>query len=337
MLLTHQERTLLTAMTIAIIVTTGLILWLSFHRQSNSTILANKNVHVIDTGGYQEQEPNLTEQAKTNKNRIAKFDISQYNPPLLPSEVGPIDWNRLADAIQTAYTQYDAFVIIHGHDTLTYTASALAFILENLNKPVILTDGPIFPAILKASTTQIPEVMVYSNNNLYRGCCTSTLVRGFTSFHTNTLTNRNSLQKPSTQMTVRPLNPNISVVVVKLFPKITAEFLAQLGNTKKMPNGIVLETYGKGNSTIDAGFLSVISKMVQQGVVIVGVSQTHGATPPFSMDEKLVTAGVLDGEDMTTESAVCKLYFLLSHEPNRQNIGRLMSNSLRGELSNIIN
>jgi L-asparaginase len=331
MLLARRERTLLTVLTVVIIVTVATILWISFRTQAKSDVLANKRVRVIDAGGH--IEPDLEEKVAKNKNRISTFHIERYNPIIQAAEVNPADWNQIASDIASSYTHYDAFVVVHGPDTLAYTSSALAFILENLGKPVIITQGPLFPSLLAASTTIIPEVMVHSRGNLYRGCCASPVTGGFTSFRTNPLNIRNCVGKPSIPLTPKPLNPRVKVVVIKVFPGINAGFMEQMGYDKKAPNGIVLETYDTGRSTTDPSFLDALTRLARQGVTIVGVSQSHGATPPFSMDDRLVAAGVLDGEDMTTEAAVCKLNFLLTYEKDRRVIGHMMSKPMRGEVS----
>lgn len=321
---------LLSALTGAIIVSMAAIIWISFRTQSKTDVLANKRVRVIDAGGH--IEPDLEEKVAKNKNRISAFEIDRYNPQLVASEVNPVDWNQIATDIANSYSKYDAFVVVHGSDTLTYTSSALAFILENLSKPVIVTPGPLFPSILVASTTVIPEVMVHSRGNLYRGCCTSPITNGFVSFRTNPLNVRNCISRPSVPLQLRPISPQVKVVVIKLFPGINAEFIERIGYEKKKPSGVVLETYDTGTSSTEPSFLDAIARMAKEGVVIVGVSQSHGASQPFSMDDRLVSAGVLDGEDMTTEAAVCKLYFLLTYERDRKMIGHAISMPMRGEI-----
>ena len=164
-LLTQNEKSTLIILMTATLAAIAISVYLSINIQKkNDHILYNK-IHIIHTGG--EVEDKFKENYKSKRYH---YNLESYEPLMKSSNIVPNDWNIIAKDIGRKYQHYDAFVIVSGRDTLAYTASALSFMLENLSKPVVFTDGEVASAVKLASKTKIPEVMVASGGQLLRGC-----------------------------------------------------------------------------------------------------------------------------------------------------------------------
>jgi L-asparaginase len=271
----------------------------------------------------------------------------------------PKDWNKMGEYIQKHYDDYDGFVILHGTDTMSYTASALSFMLENLKKPVILTGSqlPLFEtrndarenlinAILIAGNYNIPEVCVLFNNKLFRGNRSTKI--DASSFDAFVSPNFPTLSKIGTHIRVRfdllqktndkPLelqtinSPIINTL--RIFPGLSVNMLESYF---QMPlNALVLETYGVGNAPEDSHFLSVIQQATERGIVVVNCSQCDYAKvrmSDYATGSALLTAGVISGGDMTIEAAVAKLFYLFSKDLSLDDVKSHMIKNLRGELT----
>lgn len=326
--LTQREKSSLVFLIAGAMIATVITIYLGVNIQRmNEDILSNK-IHVIHTGG--EIEENFRKKYEHN---MGKYNINSYKPLMNSSEIVPKDWNIIAEDIGRKYNNYDAFVIVCGQDTLVYTASALAFIMENLTKPIILTDRDVDSAVRLSSKTKIPEVMIASGGKLLRGCRTvhksSEL---FTSPNYPPLEVRNCLQCPREPPQIKFINPKINIIVVKIFPGMTAKYFINLINENVQ--GIVLEMYCLGNAPTSEKFLDAISILAKKGVVIVAVSQCDEISE-YDVDIRLLEAGVLSGYDMTTPAAYAKLSFLLSNVENKKLIGQLMEKSFRGEMTEL--
>lgn len=325
----QDERTTLIALTVAAITMTIVTLCLVRSRNRRELILNNR-IHVIQAGG--DFEHGFLQAYEKQKNLFGNFDSSVLEPPINSSELNPAEWNGLVADIDSKYRQYDAFVIVVGRDTLAYTASALAFMLENLGKPVILVDGEVAPAILMASSTRIPEVMVYSDGNLIRGCkCVPWNTSGFSSPNYPALTMKTALRPPRGGYIARAVNPKTKVMVIRMFPGIDAKYVNN-AMARDMPNAIVFQLYGVGHGPTNDDFLGVISMLAKKGVVMVSVSQVEQMNQPYEANDRFIAAGILDGRDMTTEAAFAKLHYLLANVADQKMIGALMSQNLRGEM-----
>ena len=324
--LTQREKSTLVFLITGSLIATVVTIYLGVNIQRmNEDILSNK-IHVIHTGG--EIEENFRKKYEHN---MGKYNINSYKPLMNSSEIVPKDWNIIAQDIGRKYNNYDAFVIVCGRDTLVYTASALAFMIENLTKPIILTDGDVDSAVRLCSKTKIPEVMIASEGKLLRGCRTvHKSSHLFTSPNYPPLEVRNCLQSPTEPPQIKFINPKINIIVVKIFPGMTAKYFLNLINANVQ--GIILEMYcGVGNAPTSEKFLDAIRILAKKGVVILAVSQCDEISE-YDVDIRLLEAGVLSGYDMTTPAAYAKLSFLLSNVENKKLIGQLMEKSFRGEM-----
>jgi L-asparaginase len=293
---------------------------------------------------------------------MPSYEINEYTPLLDSSNMGPGDWLKIARDIEKQYDRFDGFVVLHGTDTMTYTASALSFMLNGLNKPVIITGAQIplceirndarenlITAIMIAANFHIPEVCLCFGNKLLRGNrAVKVNADGFDAFespnfpilgtvgididiHRNLL-----LPSPEDGASVKVDAPDESkVAAIRLFPGISKEIIGHL--VEASIRGIVLETYGKGNAPEkDDGFLAALNHAARQGVVIINCTQCLKGTvdmKDYTTGSVLAGAGVVSGFDMTVETALAKMVCLFGRENSVDVIKTLMQNNLRGELS----
>lgn len=290
----------------------------------------------------------------------------QFDPPMDSSEMGPESWEKIVRIIADNYHTYDGFVVLHGTDTMAYTASALSFMLENLNKPVILTgsqlpigmfrtDGKenLITAIEIAAAKEndqpvVPEVCIFFENNLFRGnrtCKTSAdHFNAFRSYNYPILAHAGiSIKYDTAQIyrpvSRRPLKPHYlldrHVAILKLFPGISPEVVESILHIPGL-KGVVMETFGSGNAPGDAWFLEMLKEAVSRGIVIVNVTQCRGGSVEmhrYETGHRLLEAGVVSGYDSTTECAVAKLMFLFGHGLSPEEVKEHMNCSLIGEVT----
>ena len=302
---------------------------------------------------------------------LNQFDITidtcAFNPPIDSSNMSPGLWVRIASLIEERYSRYDGFVILHGTDTMSYTASALSFMLENLTKPVVLTgsqlpigqlrtDGKenLITAIEIAAARRpdgravAPEVCVYFNNSLYRGNRTTKRsadqFTAFESFNYPPLAEagidihyypERILQPDYT----RPLKVHYrfdnNVIVMSLFPGYSEHIARQLFSIPGL-KAIVMRTFGSGNAPQAAWLLQSLRQASDSGTVIVNISQCVNGSVEMNRYEpglSLLEAGVQSGRDSTVESAVTKLMLLLGECGNPAEVRRRMNESLCGEIT----
>lgn len=285
------------------------------------------NILVILVGNFPAEIEKLNKFSKLH-------DIIEFNAP---QDISPENWNELAMAIFKTYNDYDAFVILHNPETITYTASALAFMLENLNKTVILGSNAIL-AINLAQKYNIPEVVVCDGDRIIRGCRSKRIKNAINSpnypyLGTNDgkieLNVKKILSNPKEPLKFIPVDPNKKIIVFKVFPGVDSKYL--LGALKEQKiYGIILESYHSGFTPSDPQFAKLIADAVKNGIIVVSVSQNMGDVT----DRSLESVGVICGRDMTTEAALAKLYIILS---NVEKVSQLMANelmniSMRGEI-----
>ena len=288
------------------------------------------------------------------------WDFVEVLPLLDSSRMGVREWNNVARIIAENNEKYDGFVILHGTDTMAYTASALSFMLKGLRKPVILTGSQIpvcevrsdgrenlIASMLIAGEARVKEVCIYFGGLLLRGNRTTKYsalgMRAFKSPNYPELAtagisiqyNEAAFLKDTGEPFVfRPFN-NVPIGVVKIFPGFRFDLFESM-LTEKL-KGVVVETFGSGNVPDDNGFLiPMLEKAEKNDVVFVVCSQCPQASVDMNAYEAgsaLKKAGALSGRDMTSEAAVTKLYYLFSVCPDVSRIKELMETDLCGELS----
>lgn len=301
---------------------------------------------------------------------LEKFDIQlssiSFKNPIDSSNMNPQVWIELVTIIKDHYHQYDGFVILHGSDTMSYTASALSFMLENLSKPVILTgsqlpigiirtDGKenLITAIEIASAQKngkplVTEVCVYFEYKLYRGNRTykynSAHFDAFKSPNYPALAeagvkiqyNVNALFKPSKKaLTVHTTLEN-DIAVLKLFPGISKKITLSILNSLDV-KAVIMETFGAGNACTDEWFLTALKQTIDRGVIIYNVTQCAEGKVIQGMYETssaLKKIGVVSGFDITFESAVTKLMYVLGKKQTLEKRKQLLETNLRGEITN---
>lgn len=300
---------------------------------------------------------------------LSKFNIDihtySFDQPIDSSDMKPEIWIELAQIIGTAYNRHDGFVILHGSDTMAYTASALSFMLENLGKPVVLTGSQLpigtirtdgkenlitaieIAAAKKNGKAIVPEVSVYFEYRLYRGNRTNKFnAEHFRAFHSPNypLLAEAGVHINYNPSCIRPLPSRKlkvhtaltkDVAILKMFPGISAGVVNAVLNAKGV-RAIVLETYGSGNVTTEKWFIRALEKAIKNGRIILNITQCAAGRVEqgrYQTSAELERIGVTGGADMTTEAAVTKLMFLLAEEKNTRGITRALQADLRGELT----
>ncbi|KLO10555.1 asparaginase-domain-containing protein [Schizopora paradoxa] len=314
-------------------------------------------------GTYEGQIPSLITPRVSfhgGQSKRIRYAILEWDPLLDSSNVETDDWVRIATEIELNYTFYDAFVVLHGTDTMCYTSSALSFMLEDLGKTVILTGAQIplsqlrndavdnlLGALSIAGLYIIPECCVFFNQCLFRGSRVSKVssfdLDAFNSPNfaplvkvgIDIVVNWNDVIRQTSLRRFRAHKlMNSKVATLRLFPGITADIVSAF--LKPPIQGVVLETFGAGNAPQRADLMAALSEASERGVVIVAITQcTKGAvSDKYETGRSLLQAGVVPGADMTPECALTKLGYLLSKpELSLENVKELMRSPLRGELT----
>ncbi|WP_339669024.1 asparaginase [Dasania marina] len=292
---------------------------------------------------------------------MPEFVIKEYDPLIDSANAAPADWQIIADDIAANYQAYDGFVILHGTDTMAYTASALSFVLQGLAKPVIITgsqiplaqphsDGPsnLSHALYLAAKYPAPEVCVFFNKKLLRGNRSTKVhtedVDAFASPNYPPLLETDSAMLPLPEHQQKSLTAtntlsvaNISpqpISIFTLYPGVSTELLdAALQQPIK---ALILQSYGAGNAPQHAKFIDALAAANQRGVIIINLSQClQGSVnmAVYATGKALADAGVLSGYDMTLEATITKLHFLLSQNMPITEVKLAMKKNVQGELS----
>lgn len=293
--------------------------------------------------------------------RAPEYCLHEYPELRDSAAMTPTDWTVIAEDIAARYSAFDGFVVLHGTDTMAYTASALSFMLRGLGKPVILTGAQIplaelrsdgrenlITALLIAAHEPIPEVCLAFGSRLFRGCrAVKVHASGLDAFDSPNFPPLAQLgisieldkrlvraaPPPDTPLAVQAISPEVRVGALRLFPGIAA---ATMQAVLRPLQGLVLETYGAGNGPADPALHTALAEACGRGVVIVNVTQClRGRVEPgvYATGAALARAGVVSGRDLTAEAALTKLAYLLSAGHSSDEVRRLMGEDLRGELT----
>jgi L-asparaginase len=313
----------------------------------------------VPVPGYlQKQMQRLPE---LDSSSLPAYTIREYDPLLDSSNMTPDDWLKIADDIASHYDRYDGFVVLHGTDTMAYTASALPFMLQGLQKPVIITGAQIplcelrndardnlITAMLIAGDFAIPEVCLCFGSKLLRGNRAIKVdAAGFDAFDSPNFPALGTVgieikinwdlvlqpvQTPA-PVVVKPMKES-RVAVLRLFPGISADIVR---NVLRPPiKGLVLETYGVGNGPEDPELIEALNTASRQGIVIVNCTQCIKGSvnmEDYATGSALARAGVISGFDLTVEAALAKMAYLFSRNLTPETVKKMMPVDMRGELS----
>ena len=279
------------------------------------------------------------------------------------SNMTPEFWVDIADIVERRYNDYDGFVVLHGTDTMAYTASALSFMFKNLSKPIVLTGSQLPLGMLRSDGREniicaleiasgqqinIPEVTVFFQSHLYRGN-RSTKVSAenfdaFSSFNYPSLATagikitykeRLILPVPDGELKIRK-HFDRRIAVLKLFPGITENVVRSIVETPDL-QGLIIETFGSGNAPTEQWFIDTLQSALNRGIIVFNVTQCKAGAVQMRQYQAscdMDRIGVIGGHDITIEAAVTKLMYLLGNFPDdKDKVRDRLGKSLRGEIS----
>ena len=315
----------------------------------------------FDFSGIYEEFPSL-------KRLNVDIDVHTLSPVIDSSNVAPENWVVLAELIRDRYEHYDGFVVLHGTDTMSYTASALSFMFENLAKPVVFTGSQIPIGVLRTDGREnlitaieiagakgadghpeVPEVSLYFQNRLFRANRAtkrdSEALSAFYSYNyppladvgVNITYHRNLILRPERYDEPLRLATNLSdaLCIIKLFPGLSEEILRATLSAKGL-KAVILETYGAGNAPTSEWFIRLIREAVERGIIVLNITPCKGGCVAMELYEtglRLLQAGVVGGYDMSTEAATTKLMYLMGRQLSPAELKAELVRPLRGEFS----
>lgn len=294
--------------------------------------------------------------------------VVSFVPPIDSSNMTPLHWKRIARVIREHYDEFDGFVVLHGTDTMAYTASALSFMLENLTKPVIFTGAQLPISALRSDAREnlitslqiasmkqygkpvVPEVAIFFNNILLRGNRSrkveSIYFDAFESDNYPVLAEAGVVINYNTPMILvpdweRPMVMHDTfeerIALLKLYPGITSDVVRAILSLPDI-RGVILETFGAGNAITEDWFLKALDEAVGSGITLVNISQCTGGRVMqghYATSALMHQAGVLGGADLTTESALAKLMIVLGEETDTAHIKKRLQSPVCGEMSSL--
>lgn len=301
---------------------------------------------------------------------LGKFGLNirsiSFDPVRDSSNIDPSLWVKMAETISDNYHLYDGFVVLHGTDTMAYSASALSFMLGNLAKPVIFTGSQLPIGLLRTDGREnlitaieiasafiddrpaVPEVCIYFDNELTRGNRTTK----FSAEHFDAFNSPNfpplakvglhikydfsNIRYPSKEAELTLHKKfDTNVAILKIFPGIGRNLVQAILNTKDL-KGLIIETFGSGNAPTYSWFIDDLRSFISKGGIIFNVTQCHGGSVEMGLYEtsrEMLAAGVVSGKDITSEASVTKFMHLLGKCTRREDIIRCLGESLAGEIT----
>ena len=342
--------------------------------------MENKSILLIYTGGTigmkQDSEtmalvPFDFSQITDEVPELKKFGYSihsySFDPVIDSSDANIPFWDNLAGIIEKNYNEYDGFVVLHGTDTMSFSASALSFMLEDLGKPVIFTGSQLPIGMLRTDGKEnlissieiaaakrddgkpmVPEVCIYFESQLYRGNRTTKYnAENFRAFRSANLPvladvgihiryNQSIIRYPARGKKLKVhYKMDSDVAIVKVVPGLQIKNIKAVSAIAGL-RAIILETFGSGNAPTDESFIGAVKDAIDRGIIVMNVTQCHAGSvdmDAYATGIALKNIGVISGGDITTEAALTKLYFLLGQYPDNSDVKIYLNKNLRGEIT----